>query len=160
MRVRGLAAAAIALGLATWLATGGRPAPAPRPGPPDATAALGDGSPEALLATPLPGLRFALPLGGPASLRLALRTGPGGELGLPVEIVLVALLGMPGEWPLGAPPREPRGPGALEPALGRGAAQVPEPSALAQILLGAGGLAATRAFGRRPAGRGPVRLAP
>jgi hypothetical protein len=155
MRVRRLAAAAIALGLAAWLAAGGRPSSGPRT---DAAGAmLGGGSADALLAAPLPVLRFALPAGGRASLRLGLRVAPTAEVALAADLALVALLGVPGEWPLEAGLAERPRLGAAAPALASAPAPVPEPSALVLLLVGAGGLAALRVPARRPAGPGPPR---
>jgi hypothetical protein len=156
MRVRRLAAGAIALGIGGWLAAGGRPAPGPRPGALEASVALGGGSPEAPLASPPPVLRFALPLGGHGWLLLDL--GSGADADLAARAALAGLLGVRGEWPLDGR----LGLAALEPAVGTGpgAAPVPEPRPLALVLLGAAGLAGARTLGRRPAGHGPARLAP
>ena len=153
MRVRGLAAGAVALGFAAWLAAGGQHSPAPRPGTSAARATFGGGSPVAPLDVPLPGLRFAVPAGGHASILLDLDAAPGGA-DLAARLALASLLGVPGEWPLAGPLDV----AALGPDLATSATPVPEPSALALILLGAGGLAAARAH--VAAGRRGSRLAP
>lgn len=148
------------MALALWPAAGGRPAEAPRPA--GVARGFGAGASAALPETALAPARFAVPVGGHASLRVALPVAPGGDA--PAD-ALVALLGVPGEWPL----ESAGGPGldglALElassrPGLGSEASPVPEPSALALVLLGTAGLAAWRRPGRRPAGHGPPPLSP
>jgi hypothetical protein len=154
---RGLAAGAIALGVAGLFAAAGPRAHAPSEATLEIAGAFGPGAPEALPAAPLPVLRFAVPAGGHASLRLALLAGSSGDRLVAADVALVALLGVPGEWPLD---------GALGladrvPARETDAAPVPEPGSLALLCLGAAGLAGARTFGPRgPAGRDSARLSP
>jgi hypothetical protein len=154
---RGLAAGAIALGVASLLAAAGRFAHAPFEAAREIAGPFGPGAPEPLPAAPLPVLRFAVPAGGHASLRLGLLAGDSGERVVAADVALVALLGVPGEWPLD---------GALEladpvPTPETEAAPVPEPGSLALLCLGAAGLAGARAVGPRGlAGRGSGRLSP
>jgi len=154
---RGLAAGAIALGVASLFAAAGPRAHAPFEAALEIAGAFGPGAPEALPAAALPVLRFAVPAGGHASLRLGLLAAGSGDRAVAADVALVALLGVPGEWPLD---------GALEladpaPTQETRAAPVPEPGSLALLCLGAAGLAGARSFGPRgSAGRDSARLSP
>lgn len=153
---RGLAAGAIALGAAGFLAAAGPRASTPASAAFALAGVLGPGAAEALLAAPPPTLRFSVPAGGHASLRLGFSTGGARERAV-VELALVALLGVPGVWPLDGA----RGLAEAGPAPETDAAPVPEPGSVALLGLGVACLAGARALRpRRPAGRDAAPLAP
>jgi|GEM_PF-7091786 len=153
MRRRAWAGVALGVGLAALRLGGGGPPPGTRPA---LAELLGAGAPEALFADTAepPALRFDVPLAGEAALVVELAGGADVAARDAVAALLLrALLGVPGEWPLGgsAATGAPRLVG-----IAAAAAAVPEPSPRALVLLGLAGLAAARRAPRpvaRAAGR-------